>query len=69
MITALESINGIAATRLYFSQMVAELSVEDLNFIPGGFNNNIAWHLGHIISVQQSLCYGLSRLSFKFQKK
>lgn len=33
------------------------LSIEELNIIPFGFNNNMLWHLGHVIAVQQSICY------------
>lgn len=37
-------------------------TLEQLNKIPEGFNNNIIWNLGHIIVVQQSLVYRLSGL-------
>ncbi len=33
--------------------------------IPHGLKNNIAWQLGHIMSVQQGLIYGLSGLPMK----
>lgn len=36
------------------------LSIEDLNRVPGGFNNNLIWNFGHVIATQQILCYGLS---------
>jgi hypothetical protein len=32
-------------------------SEEQLNLIPQGMNNNIAWNLGHMITSQQLLCY------------
>ena len=37
-------------------------SVEQLNKIPDGFNNNLFWNLAHIIVVQQMLVYNLSGL-------
>ncbi len=40
------------------------LTSEQLNAIPQGFNNNIIWNLGHIVSVQQLLIYGLSKTPF-----
>lgn len=36
------------------------LPLEKLTLIPKGFSNNILWNAGHIISVQQSLVYGLT---------
>ena len=37
-------------------------SLEQLNKIPAGFNNNLIWNIGHIVVVQQMLIYGLSGL-------
>lgn len=37
-------------------------SLEQLNKIPQGFNNNIIWNAAHCISVQQALVYKLSGL-------
>ncbi|MDI1316838.1 DinB family protein [Flavobacterium sp.] len=37
-------------------------SLEKLNTIPEGFNNNLIWNIGHIIVVQQMLVYKLSGL-------
>ena len=46
-----------------FSKNVLETtSLEDLNKIPSGFNNNIIWHVGHILVTQQALVYKLSGL-------
>lgn len=56
--------NEIASTterykkiRQFFLNMVEGLSVEQLNMVPPGFNNNIAWHMGHVIAAQQGICY------------
>lgn len=32
-------------------------TLEQLNLIPTGFNNNLIWHIGHIVVAQQSLVY------------
>ena len=52
----------IKQTRTNFTQLVEGLSIDQLNKIPAGFNNNIIWNYAHIISAQQSLCYRLSGL-------
>jgi len=39
---------------------VENLSLETLNKIPPGYNNNLAWNLGHMAITQQRLCYKLS---------
>ena len=50
-------IHNIKKIRLFLLNIVNGLSVEQLNEIPEGFNNNIIWNLGHIISAQQGICY------------
>ena len=47
----------IYAGRKKFIELADSLSVEQLNGIPQGFNNNIAWNFGHIVVSQQMLCY------------
>lgn len=37
-------------------------TLEQLNEIPSGFNNNLIWNFGHVLVSQQLLCYGLSGL-------
>jgi hypothetical protein len=54
----------IRTTRTNFLSLISDLSTDDLNDIPEGFNNNIIWNFGHIISSQQVLCYQLSGLPF-----
>ncbi|MFD2563762.1 DinB family protein [Aquimarina rubra] len=38
-------------------------SLEDLNKVPEGFNNNLIWNIAHVIVTQQLLVYKLSGLS------
>lgn len=49
-------------TRILFKQILDELSVEELNKIPEGFNNNIFWNIAHAMVTQQVLAYKLSGL-------
>jgi DinB superfamily len=51
------TIKYIKRTLELFTQMVDELSVEVLNTIPAGFNNNIAWNFGHAVVTVPALCY------------
>ena len=39
---------------------VKDLSQEQWFAIPNGFNNNVAWNIGHIIMVQQAFAYRLT---------
>ncbi len=42
--------------------LLAPFTLEQLNQIPSGFNNNLIWNFGHVIVSQQILCYKLSGL-------
>ena len=52
----------ITQTRANFIKLIDGLSIEQINHIPEGFNNNIIWNFAHAISAQQVLCYKLSSL-------
>lgn len=47
----------IVKPRLHLAGVIEGLSIEQLNQVPPGFNNNILWNMGHLVSVQQILCY------------
>ena len=52
-----KQIEIIKMPRLGILEQVKDLSIEQLNKIPTGFNNNIIWNLGHVIAAQQGVCY------------
>ena len=60
-----KSIETIQQSRQLFLNLMDGLSIELLNTIPEGFNNNIIWNFGHVIVSQQILCYKLANQSMK----
>lgn len=52
-----KAIEILKMPRLGILEQLKDLSIEQLNTIPAGFNNNIIWNLGHIIAAQQGVCY------------
>jgi hypothetical protein len=51
---AIETIKTLRASTL---NLIDGLSIEQLNKVPNGFNNNIIWNLGHLVAAQQGICY------------
>ena len=52
----------LSASRTMLTNVMSNLSKDELLKIPDGFNNNIFWHLGHIVVSQQRLIYSRSGL-------
>ncbi|HWK98382.1 MAG TPA: DinB family protein [Parapedobacter sp.] len=53
----------IRQTRITFTQLIAGLSIDEINTIPEGFRNNIGWNFGHIVVSTQGLCYRRTNVS------
>lgn len=62
-------ITTIKACRNKLLSFVEELTTEELNYIPTGFNNNLAWQIGHLVVSQQILCYRLSGNPFIIEEE
>ena len=60
-----QEFNLLKQTRTNIFASVDELTSEQLNKVPKGFNNNIIWNFGHVIVSQQILCYKLAGLPLK----
>lgn len=50
-------IEKIKSTRTFLLNVIEELTIEQLNQVPEGFNNNIIWNLAHLTATQQKICY------------
>lgn len=44
-------------SREIYAKILESYTVEQLNKIPNGWNNNLMWHIGHIMVSQQVLVY------------
>ncbi len=53
----IQLIDNIRKTRSFVLDIIKELSLEKLNKIPHGFNNNIIWNVGHHVAGQQTISY------------
>lgn len=49
-------------SRNLYLKYLENYSLEQLNFIPDGFCNNLIWNIAHVIVSQQKLVYTLSGL-------
>jgi hypothetical protein len=49
-------------SRKLFLNFFDSYTIDQLNKIPAGFNNNLIWNIGHIIVAQQALIYKGSNL-------
>lgn len=67
-VTKNKSIDTIQATRKLFLKLIDGLSIDQLNQVPEGFNNNIIWNFGHVIVSQQILCYKLAALPLRIDE-
>ena len=54
--------NILEVNRRLYLKYLNGYSLDQLNNIPNGFNNNLIWNIGHIVVVQQALIYKSSGL-------
>ncbi|MBA9073240.1 hypothetical protein GGR22_001366 [Flavobacterium gossypii] len=57
-----EAFDITTQSRKVLENYLQNYSLEQLNKVPDGFNNNLIWNIAHIIVVQQLLVYKLSGL-------
>ncbi|MBK8700590.1 MAG: DinB family protein [Saprospiraceae bacterium] len=63
-----QEFNILQKNREAVVKLLADLSLDQLNAIPLGFNNNIIWNMGHMVVVQEMLTYGLSKLPYTIEE-
>ena len=64
-----KNFNDLLQTRKFLQSKIENLTIEQLNKIPKGFKNNIAWNFTHLVVTQQLLCYKLSNLDCLVSKE
>ena len=57
-----EHLSIFAHNRTIYSRFLNNFSLQQLNTVPEGFNNNIIWNVAHALATQQSIMYTLSGL-------
>ena len=62
MIFPQQQVDIFKTLRQRVTDLARSLSDEEFFAIPNGFNNSIAWNVGHIFVTHQLLCYKLSNL-------
>lgn len=55
--------------RAIFKHFLETISLENLNKVPEGFNNNIFWNIAHTLVTQQLLVYKLSGIPMLLQEE
>jgi hypothetical protein len=58
----MRAIDNLRNPRKMVLEILKDYTIEQVNKIPEGFNNNIIWNLGHMIASEQGICYKRSGL-------
>ena len=64
-----EQLTILRCTRNNFNKIIGSFTIEELNVIPLGFKNNLAWNYAHSIITLQLLVYGLSGVEMKINSE
>ena len=54
--------NILKKSRQLTLKAINNLTIDQVNKIPKGFSNNVAWNIAHLVVTQQLLCYKFSGL-------
>lgn len=64
-----KNLDKIKNFRLYLLKQIENLTEDQLNYIPSGYNNNIIWNLAHVVAAQQNMCYVRAGLPVAIEDK
>jgi len=56
----MKNISFLTSIRTATLREIQDLSADQLNAIPTGFNNNIIWNAGHLVASEQRMLYSRS---------
>lgn len=56
-------------SRKLYREFFDKYTLEQLNKVPPGFNNNLIWNIGHVIVAQQGLIYKTSDLQLDIPER
>ena len=54
-------LNNMELTRSFFIKNVEALEEGQVDVQPEGFNNNLHWHIGHVLTTAESLLFGFPK--------
>lgn len=54
-------LNNMELTRSFFIKNVVAIDEGIVDIQPKGFNNNIHWHVGHVLTTTESLVFGFPK--------
>ena len=63
------NLENIKKYRQFLLAQISGLTLEHLNKIPAGYNNNIIWNLGHLVAATQAICYKRAGLMITIDDK
>ncbi|MEO6851506.1 MAG: DinB family protein [Mucilaginibacter sp.] len=53
----IQYLDKLEEDRMLLLERTKDLTVDQYNIVPPGFNNNIIWNMGHLLVVSESLLY------------
>ncbi|MES3016824.1 MAG: DinB family protein [Bacteroidota bacterium] len=52
-----KQLDVVRKTRTAILNLIGDMSTDELNKVPAGFNNNIIWNIAHLIAAQDNIFY------------